>query len=125
MPSTFTVRSRSRSRASGTWATLFITTSMPVDRAADDGHVAHVAPHELDLGRSVGGVVQVEHADPVTGLQQTLHEQRAEVAAAAGDEVVVTVDPVHRCDAVHSSMPWSRHQRMLRRIPSYSSNSGS
>ena len=78
------------------------------------GAVADVAADELHLGGSVVGVVQVEHAHVVAGIEQAAHQQRPEVAAAAGDE-----------RAGHSSRPCSTHQRMLRRMPSYSSTAGS
>ena len=54
-----------------------------LDGPAHDRHVADVALHELDVGRPVGGVVQVEHADTVAGRGEAGDEQRTEVAAAA------------------------------------------
>jgi hypothetical protein len=84
----------------------------PVDRVPDDLAVADVGDHELDVVGSVGRVVQIEHPHRVAAIAQTLHEERAEVAAPARDE------------RLHSSSPCSTHQRMLRRMPSYSSTSG-
>ena len=100
--------------ASGTWATLLMHDVDAVDGVANRGAIADVAGDELDLVGAIVGVVQVEDADPMPGGPQAIDEQRTEVATAAGDE-----------NEAHSSMPWSRHQRMLRRMPSYSSTSGS
>src|SRR5690606_26095891 len=61
---------------------------------------------------TVGRVVQVEDADDVAALAKAADEERSEVAAPAGDQ------------RRHSSSPCSTHQRMLRRMPSYSSTSG-
>ena len=57
-----------------------------VDRCFDDRTIADVAGDEADAVGSVVGVVEVEDPDLVTGVEQPTHEQRAEVAAPAGDE---------------------------------------
>ncbi len=84
-----------------------------LDRGVDDGGVADVAEYDLHTGRTIVDVVQVEDADTVSCGDEAMDEERTEVAGAAGDE------------RLHSSSPSSRHQRMLRRIPSYSSTRGS
>ncbi len=85
-----------------------------LDRLAHRRTIADVAGHELHVGGPIGCVVEVEHPDPMPGGSQAIDEQGTEVATPAGDE-----------NEAHSSMPWSRHHRMLRRMPSYSSTSGS
>ena len=75
--------------------------------------VADVALHQFHPGWPVVNIVEVEHSHGVAGRDKAVHQQRSEVAATTGDE-----------RDRHSSSPWPRHQRMLRRIPSYSSTFG-
>ena len=83
----------------------------PGDGFGDDAWVANVTLDELDPVGLFGGD-EVEAACRVPVLDESFEEQRAEIAAPTGDE------------APHSSNPCSTHQRMLRRIPSYRSTSG-
>ena len=96
------------------------------DGPGDRGGVPDVALHELDVGRPVGGVDQVEHPHPVAGVAQVVGEQGPEVPAAAGHQG-------HR--AAHAgasgraggamSTPWLTHHLMDRRIPSRRATRGS
>ncbi len=67
----------------------------PVDRAADDVGVAHVAGNQLDVSVQIvgplGAVVHlldeaVEHAHAVSGSDELVGEVRADEAGSAGDE---------------------------------------
>ena len=78
------------------------------------GGLTDVSLDELDIDWAIGCVVDVEHTYLMAGFDQMSDEQRAEVAAAPGDE-----------RPSHSSMPCWMHQRMLRRMPSYNSTCGS
>ncbi len=87
-------------------------------RARDELAIADVADEQFDARWTLVRVVQVHHSHLVAGIDQTLHEQRAEVPATTGDEA-----DLGRCSH-YSSIPCSTHQRMLRRMPSYSSTVG-
>ena len=65
-----------------------------VDGVAHDRLVADVTLDELDIGRPVVGIVQVEHSDVMAGSMQSCDDERTEIAAPAGDEI-----------AGHSSIP--------------------
>ena len=82
-------------------------------RLGNRAGISDVAGHELDAVRTVGGLVEVEHADTMATLHQPVDEQRSEVATASGDET-----------RGHSSSPSARHHRILRRMPSNSAISG-
>src|SRR4051812_36306736 len=86
----------------------------PVDRAIHSDRVANVAGDELDVAQAVVGVVEIEHTHTVACGKQVSNEERPEVTAAAGDKA-----------CRHSWIPSPRHQRMLARMPSYSSTGGS
>ena len=119
VPVTFTDSNRSLSLASGTWATLWKTTSTPSKAPRTAVRVADVRLDELDLGtaRELVGWVQVEDAHLVAaGVERLAGEHGPEIAAAAGDEDVRS----HQ-----SCSPRSMHQRMLARIPSSSATFGS
>ena len=92
VPSTLTVRSRWGSLASGTWATLWYTTSTPSTASRTAARVADVALHELDAPAPPVAVgVDVEHPDGVAPRARGARtSRRAEVAAAAGDQARVT-----------------------------------
>ena len=115
VPPTFTSSNSARSLASGTWATLWKTTSTPSHARAHRGAVADVAGDELGAGQRRAGRVQVEDADRVTAGEGLLGEHGAEVAAAAGDQ-----DRARH----QSRSPRSRHQRTLARMPSSSATVG-
>ena len=86
VPPTLTDSNRLRSLASGTWATLWNTTSTPATARPTVVGVPDVSPDELHVGGAVGGVDQVEHPHPVAGGKQVLDQERPEVAAAPGDQ---------------------------------------
>ena len=114
VPSTLTERSSRRSRTSGTWATLWYTTSTPSTARRTASGVADVGGDDLDAELVGAGDVDVEQAHRVAARGEPVHEDPPEVAVASGDEA-----------DRHSSSPCSTHQRMLRRIPSSSSICGS
>ena len=80
----------------------------------DDVGVADVADHDFDVAPEVDRGIDVEHADPMAGTDQSPHEQRSEVPSTSGDQA-----------GGHNSSPCSTHQRMLLRIPSYNPTRGS
>ena len=81
------------------------------DRVADRG--CRRATNSTPPAARVGDV-DVEEPDGVAALDEAVGRAATEVAVAAGDEA----------GRGHSSSPCSRHQRMLRRIPSSSATSG-
>ena len=90
-----------------------------VARDAERLAVANVALHEVDLlpgCRRGRGFVEVEHPDAVAAGSGLFDDDRAEVAAPAGDE--------DRASA-HKGSPRSRQKRTLARMPSSSSVGGS
>src|SRR4029079_17528047 len=82
--------------------------------SANSVGVTNVTVYEPHAIRAVRRVGDVEHPHGVAARDEALHEQRAEIAAAAGHEA-----------GGHSSIPCARHQRMLRRMPSSSATAGS
>ena len=76
-------------------------------RSVHGGAIADIATNEFHSGGPVVGIIQVEYPHIVPSRHQAAHQQRSEVATAAGDQ-----------RTSHSSSPCSMHHRILRRMPS-------
>ena len=96
------------------------------DRPGDRGGVPDVPLHELDVGRPIGRVDQVEHPHPVAGVTQVLGEQGPEVPAAPGHQGYRAAH-AGACALAGGAMsnPWLTHHLMDRRIPSRRETRGS
>lgn len=57
-----------------------------IDRLGDSPWIADIALHEFHRARSIVDVVEIEDSHIVPCREKSLHEQRAEVAAAASDQ---------------------------------------
>lgn len=81
------------------------------DGLADGFGGTNITLHKLDIGGPLIQIVQIENPDGMTLGSHSLDEQMTEVPGAPGYQS-------SRGSGCQMELPWSRHQRMLLRIPS-------